>query len=98
VSCPSAESAQFRFEAYTLKVIEAILPGFKTHELLEYICKIMRINGKHGKRFANGKLYDHLSQEYLVNLIYDLICEADSVEVFLVQSGPMRRALKWLGM
>jgi len=54
----------------------------------------MHINGKDGKRLSNNELYDHLPQQLFVDLMYDLICEADNAEVALVHGRSSRRALK----
>lgn len=53
-----------------------MLPGLNSRVLHEYICKNMHINSKCGKRITNDKLYDHLPHYPLVDLIYDMTCEA----------------------
>lgn len=71
-----------------------MLPGLKSRILPKYIRKIIHINGKHGKRLMNHELYTHLRQQLFVDLVCDVIRDADDAEIVLVRGGPMRRALQ----
>lgn len=98
-STPSAGPAQFRSESYTLKVVEATLPGLQSRLLREYICKSIHIKVKGGKRLGNDELYGYLPLQPFVDLMYDVVCESGNAEVVLVRGEFTRRAHKtWLAM
>jgi len=86
--------ARFRFEAYTLNlVLDMLLTAKDGHVFHNYVSKYMKITNPDGSCCTNHRLYGDLPLEECVDLMYNLICEADA-DVIAIHDGPVRRILK----
>lgn len=75
----SSGPPKFHVDAYTLKVLSDMRPTAKhEHVFNDYVPKHMKITNPDGSRCTKDQLYGDLSLEQCVDLMYNLICEADA--------------------